>query len=205
MLYKLQCVNACVLCLQRYFVVGSNQAQTKHRVLKIDRTEPRDLVIIDDKVSTELVQWWCTVYSYVIQYSTPGGKLHNHSACPGCVVDDGSADESWVHLLFPSHRSLPRSMSCGLICFLLIAADYDYVCYYAVSANKHPSPHALAPVDITLTMRNSAHFHFNWHCADFSKSVWMLESVMKSLKVWSYVPFFHLLDSYIKKDKAYTV
>lgn len=36
---------------QRYFLVGSNNAQTKHRVLKIDRTEPRDLVIIDDKVS----------------------------------------------------------------------------------------------------------------------------------------------------------
>uniref|UniRef100_A0A672H8R6 SAC domain-containing protein n=1 Tax=Salarias fasciatus TaxID=181472 RepID=A0A672H8R6_SALFA len=34
---------------QRYFLVGSNQAQTKHRVLKIDRTEPKDLVIIDDK------------------------------------------------------------------------------------------------------------------------------------------------------------
>lgn len=36
---------------QRYFLVGSNNAQTKHRVLKIDRTESRDLVIIDDKVS----------------------------------------------------------------------------------------------------------------------------------------------------------
>uniref|UniRef100_A0AAY5L9U8 SAC domain-containing protein n=1 Tax=Esox lucius TaxID=8010 RepID=A0AAY5L9U8_ESOLU len=34
---------------QRYFLVGSNHAQTKHRVLKIDRTEPKDLVIIDDK------------------------------------------------------------------------------------------------------------------------------------------------------------
>ncbi|XP_066532749.1 polyphosphoinositide phosphatase [Hoplias malabaricus] len=33
----------------RYFLVGSNNAQTKHRVLKIDRTEPKDLVIIDDK------------------------------------------------------------------------------------------------------------------------------------------------------------
>uniref|UniRef100_A0A3P9KQH1 FIG4 phosphoinositide 5-phosphatase n=1 Tax=Oryzias latipes TaxID=8090 RepID=A0A3P9KQH1_ORYLA len=33
----------------RYFLVGSNQAETKHRVLKIDRTEPKDLVIIDDK------------------------------------------------------------------------------------------------------------------------------------------------------------
>ncbi|KAG9347615.1 hypothetical protein JZ751_005186 [Albula glossodonta] len=33
----------------RYFLVGSNHAQTKHRVLKIDRTEPKDLVIIDDK------------------------------------------------------------------------------------------------------------------------------------------------------------
>lgn len=39
---------------QRYFLVGSNNAQTKHRVLKIDRTEPRDLVIIDDKVSQYL-------------------------------------------------------------------------------------------------------------------------------------------------------
>uniref|UniRef100_A0AAQ6IFH1 SAC domain-containing protein n=1 Tax=Anabas testudineus TaxID=64144 RepID=A0AAQ6IFH1_ANATE len=34
---------------QRYFLVGSNEAHTKHRVLKIDRTEPKDLVIIDDK------------------------------------------------------------------------------------------------------------------------------------------------------------
>ncbi|XP_069830928.1 polyphosphoinositide phosphatase isoform X1 [Dendropsophus ebraccatus] len=33
----------------RYFLVGSNHAETKYRVLKIDRTEPRDLVIIDDK------------------------------------------------------------------------------------------------------------------------------------------------------------
>ncbi|KAM6992258.1 polyphosphoinositide phosphatase [Tautogolabrus adspersus] len=33
----------------RYFLVGTNQSQTKHRVLKIDRTEPKDLVIIDDK------------------------------------------------------------------------------------------------------------------------------------------------------------
>ncbi|KAM6954534.1 polyphosphoinositide phosphatase [Aplochiton taeniatus] len=39
----------------RYFLVGSNHAQTKHRVLKIDRTEPKDLVIIDDKhVYTQL-------------------------------------------------------------------------------------------------------------------------------------------------------
>ncbi|XP_073193100.1 polyphosphoinositide phosphatase isoform X5 [Lepidochelys kempii] len=35
--------------LQRYFLVGSNHAETKYRVLKIDRTEPTDLVIIDDK------------------------------------------------------------------------------------------------------------------------------------------------------------
>uniref|UniRef100_A0A3B1J921 FIG4 phosphoinositide 5-phosphatase n=1 Tax=Astyanax mexicanus TaxID=7994 RepID=A0A3B1J921_ASTMX len=44
-------VQKCVLyeTRARYFLVGSNNAQTKHRVLKIDRTEPRDLVIIDDK------------------------------------------------------------------------------------------------------------------------------------------------------------
>uniref|UniRef100_A0A4W6DDG8 FIG4 phosphoinositide 5-phosphatase n=1 Tax=Lates calcarifer TaxID=8187 RepID=A0A4W6DDG8_LATCA len=39
----------CTRYISRYFLVGSNQAQTKHRVLKIDRTEPKDLVIIDDK------------------------------------------------------------------------------------------------------------------------------------------------------------
>uniref|UniRef100_A0A8B9FIR8 FIG4 phosphoinositide 5-phosphatase n=1 Tax=Amazona collaria TaxID=241587 RepID=A0A8B9FIR8_9PSIT len=33
----------------RYFLVGSNPAETKYRVLKIDRTEPKDLVVIDDK------------------------------------------------------------------------------------------------------------------------------------------------------------
>lgn len=36
--------------LQRIFLVGSNNTQTKFRVLKIDRTEPRALVVIDDHV-----------------------------------------------------------------------------------------------------------------------------------------------------------
>ncbi|XP_050548298.1 polyphosphoinositide phosphatase isoform X2 [Daktulosphaira vitifoliae] len=34
----------------RYFVVGSNNARTKFRVLKIDRTEGHDLTIVDDQV-----------------------------------------------------------------------------------------------------------------------------------------------------------
>ncbi|XP_059153986.1 polyphosphoinositide phosphatase-like [Physella acuta] len=34
----------------RYYIVGSNKSETRYRVLKIDRTEPRDLVIHDDKV-----------------------------------------------------------------------------------------------------------------------------------------------------------
>ncbi|KAH0622211.1 hypothetical protein JD844_024319 [Phrynosoma platyrhinos] len=33
----------------RYFLVGSNHAESKYRVLKIDRTEPKDLVVIDDR------------------------------------------------------------------------------------------------------------------------------------------------------------
>uniref|UniRef100_W5NKP3 FIG4 phosphoinositide 5-phosphatase n=1 Tax=Lepisosteus oculatus TaxID=7918 RepID=W5NKP3_LEPOC len=47
----ISCVQKLVLyeTRARYFLVGSNHAQTKHRVLKIDRTEPKDLVIIDDK------------------------------------------------------------------------------------------------------------------------------------------------------------
>ncbi|MGH0164643.1 UNVERIFIED_CONTAM: hypothetical protein FKN15_057829 [Acipenser sinensis] len=47
----LNCVQKLVLyeTRARYFLVGSNQAETKYRVLKIDRTEPKDLVIIDDK------------------------------------------------------------------------------------------------------------------------------------------------------------
>lgn len=43
------------ISFQRYFLVGTNQAQTKHRVLKIDRTEPKDLVIIDDKVNLDFL------------------------------------------------------------------------------------------------------------------------------------------------------
>ena len=35
---------------QRIFLVGSNNTQTKFRVLKIDRTEPKTLVLIDDHV-----------------------------------------------------------------------------------------------------------------------------------------------------------
>ena len=38
------------LLLQRFYLVGSNNTETKFRVLKIDRTEPRELVISDDRV-----------------------------------------------------------------------------------------------------------------------------------------------------------
>ncbi|KAF7286543.1 hypothetical protein GWI33_004946 [Rhynchophorus ferrugineus] len=34
----------------KYYLVGSNNTQTRFRVLKIDRTDPKDLEIIDDKV-----------------------------------------------------------------------------------------------------------------------------------------------------------
>ncbi|KAK4886863.1 hypothetical protein RN001_003134 [Aquatica leii] len=34
----------------RYYLVGSNNTQTRFRVLKIDRMEPKELVITDDKV-----------------------------------------------------------------------------------------------------------------------------------------------------------
>ena len=37
--------------LQRFYVVGSNNTETRFRVLKIDRTEPKELHITDDKVS----------------------------------------------------------------------------------------------------------------------------------------------------------
>ncbi|KAI1286771.1 Polyphosphoinositide phosphatase [Halotydeus destructor] len=33
----------------RFYLIGSNNTQTKFRVLKIDRTEPKDLVVVDDK------------------------------------------------------------------------------------------------------------------------------------------------------------
>ena len=36
--------------VQMLYLIGSNSTQTKFRTLKIDRTEPEKLVIIDDKV-----------------------------------------------------------------------------------------------------------------------------------------------------------
>lgn len=47
--------------MQRYFLVGSNPAETKYRVLKIDRTEPKDLVVIDDKVSASLFRFFSVI------------------------------------------------------------------------------------------------------------------------------------------------
>ena len=41
---------AFLLSPQRFFLVGSNNAETRFRVLKIDRTEPYELVFFDDKV-----------------------------------------------------------------------------------------------------------------------------------------------------------
>jgi len=41
--------------------VGSNNTETKFRILKIDRMEPRDLHIIDDKV----VPYCFIIYKWV--------------------------------------------------------------------------------------------------------------------------------------------
>ena len=41
------------MLLQRLYVVGSNNTETKFRVLKIDRMEPRELHVVDDKVVIE--------------------------------------------------------------------------------------------------------------------------------------------------------
>ncbi|XP_068698688.1 polyphosphoinositide phosphatase-like [Montipora foliosa] len=50
--YSLCCTQRLVLyeTKARYFLVGSNNAETRFRVLKIDRTEPYELVVFDDKV-----------------------------------------------------------------------------------------------------------------------------------------------------------
>ncbi|EDO30299.1 predicted protein [Nematostella vectensis] len=65
----------------RYYLVGSNNAQTRFRVLKIDRTEPRDLVMSDDKRSTHRRR---KVYSSV--KSSPG-RRGNNRIIPSCCDD----------------------------------------------------------------------------------------------------------------------
>lgn len=49
--HVISCIQKLVLyeTRARYFLVGSNHAETKYRVLKIDRTEPKDLAICDDQ------------------------------------------------------------------------------------------------------------------------------------------------------------
>jgi phosphatidylinositol 3,5-bisphosphate 5-phosphatase len=39
-----------VLSIQRFYLLGSNNTQTKFRVLKIDRMEPKELILTDDNV-----------------------------------------------------------------------------------------------------------------------------------------------------------
>ena len=50
---------AFLLSPQRFFLVGSNNAETRFRVLKIDRTEPYELVFFDDKVCFHPVPFFC--------------------------------------------------------------------------------------------------------------------------------------------------
>lgn len=38
------------ILFQRFYLIGSNNTQTRFRVLKIDRTDPRELILVDDKV-----------------------------------------------------------------------------------------------------------------------------------------------------------
>ena len=51
-----------LVLFQRFYVVGSNNTETKFRILKIDRMEPRELHIIDDKVLFELLLFSFNVF-----------------------------------------------------------------------------------------------------------------------------------------------
>ena len=45
--------------MQKFFLVGSNDSESTFRVLRIDRTEPHDLLVLDDGIEytkTELNQ-----------------------------------------------------------------------------------------------------------------------------------------------------
>ena len=63
-----------IIQFQRLYVVGSNDSQSKFRVLKIDRTEARDLIINDDKIIytereiRDLLTMIGTVWNKVITY-----------------------------------------------------------------------------------------------------------------------------------------
>ena len=52
--------NVLLFLSQRFFLVGSNNAETRFRVLKIDRTEPYELVFFDDKVR---------LYAFILPFS----------------------------------------------------------------------------------------------------------------------------------------
>lgn len=48
--FFLYCLPLYMYCtLQRFYLMGSNNTLTRFRVLKIDRMEPRELVVVDDK------------------------------------------------------------------------------------------------------------------------------------------------------------
>ena len=44
-------------------MVGSNSTETRFRVLKVDRTEPKELVIVDDKVRKLFVELIKVIHS----------------------------------------------------------------------------------------------------------------------------------------------
>lgn len=48
LLYKQYLINKPFF--QRFYLIGSNNTQTRFRVLKIDRTDPKELILVDDKV-----------------------------------------------------------------------------------------------------------------------------------------------------------
>lgn len=123
------------MSFQRYFLVGTNQSETKHRVLKIDRTEPKDLVIIDDKASAEfpqeLVQCKCICLCNTVQHAWAKIVLSLSLS----QVYYGWQLSWWVLHAPPIilHYSLQGSMSRDL--FVCVAGDYDYDVFVIM---KHP-------------------------------------------------------------------
>lgn len=70
----------------RFYIVGSNKMETRFRVMKIDRTEPKDLIINDDKVEYSRAE-----IRNVLSMIDGGNKSKRSSQGPGGLSKTTSA------------------------------------------------------------------------------------------------------------------
>lgn len=140
--------------LQRFYLVGSNQTESKFRILKMDRTEPKGLILVEDQArysSKEMKELLATI-ACVNKPKNPGGLVRAVSAFG--IVGFVRFLEGYYIILVTKRRKI------ATVGYHSIYKIEDTACIYLPSEGPSKNPEELRYLKLFLSIDLSSNFYF---------------------------------------------